>query len=651
MCGIAGVYNFGGREGAMDPTILAQMRDVMVHRGPDDQGLYMSPDRRVGMAFRRLAIIDLSPAGNQPMSNEDGSIWISFNGEIYNHRQLREGLEARGHRYRSRSDTETIVHLYEEKGLAAIEDLEGMFAIAIWDSRRQRFFLVRDRIGVKPLYYTVRNGAVIYGSEIKAILKHPWVERDMDPMALYHYLTFITTPAPLTLFKDIRKLPGGYVLEFDADGRVTEHQYWDAIVPRPERPLSEEDTIAEVRRLLRAAVAKRMMSDVPFGVFLSGGIDSSTNVALMAELMDRPVDTFTVAFKQDQQYNELDYARQIAREFSTNHHEVLIDEQDLIDFIPRLVFHQDEPIADPVCVPLYYVSKLVRDNGTIVVQVGEGSDELFCGYGTYMAFLNLYRKAWRYMEMFPLPLRKLGYLAARPLMDLTGKGKFNDFLRRAATGEALFWGGAIAYYESDKRPLLTGAFWESIGRPTSYDWPRQYLERIQRARGGDFLESMTYLELKIRLAELLLMRVDKITMATSVEARVPFLDHKLVEFAMNIPTALKVKGNTPKYILKKAVEGIIPHNIIYRKKQGFGAPINEWLLRSFGEYAERTVMSSRLRERGIFDYGHIGQMFRAHRTGKANLAMQLWALVNLSAWYDHWISGERDVPLAGAARG
>lgn len=641
MCGIAGIFNFGQREGAISPEVLCKMRDTMVHRGPDAEGLHISTDRRVGMAFRRLSIIDLSPAGNQPMDNEDGSIWITFNGEIYNHAKLRLELESGGHRYRSRSDTETIIHLYEQSGMEeAVHRFEGMFGIALWDSNREKFYLVRDRIGVKPLYYTVVNGALIYGSEIKAILQHPWVQRDIDSEALYHYLTFVTTPPPLTLFKGIRKVPAGHILEFDSNGRIRERQYWDAIRPRPEIPLSEAECIEGIRALLQEAVEKRMISDVPFGVFLSGGIDSSTNVALMARMMHRPVDTFTVAFRQDERYNELEYARQIAREFHTNHHEVFIDEQELIDFLPKLIYHQDEPIADPVCVPLYYVSKLARDNGTIVVQVGEGSDELFFGYRSYMMFLNTYQRAWRHIEKIPISLRRLGYHMALPFMAAMGKGKFNDFLRRAAAGEDLFWGGAIAFFELDKRRLVSPELRRSLGAPTSWTVVRRYLDTFRQARGADFLEEMVYLDLKLRLAELLLMRVDKITMATSVEARVPFLDHKLVEFALNIPSGLKVKGNTPKYILKRAVEGIIPDNIIYRRKQGFGAPINEWLFRSLGDFARQRVLGSRLRERGFLNYDFIEDIFRAHLSGKADHSFQLWNLLNLSLWYDYWIAGK-----------
>ena len=399
MCGIVGIFKF--REGGVEITepLLQRMRDTMVHRGPDGAGMWRSPDGRVGLAHRRLSIIDLSEAGAQPMASADGALWIVYNGEVYNHAELRTELEAEGYRYRSRTDTETVLYAYDRWGLECVHRFQGMFAFGLWDVRKRRLWLVRDRIGIKPLYYTFAGSQVLFASEIKALLEHPQVSRDVDSTALYHYMTLYTTPAPLTMFKGIYKLPAGHamVVEEGRDPRV--YQYWDPIVPRERfertfrgsgEPSMETYCTKEIRRLLAESIEKRMMSDVPFGVFLSGGVDSSTNVALMARLMDRPVDTFTVAFKNNPQYNELEYARRIAREFKTNHHEVLIDESDLLEYLPDLIYHQDEPIADPVCVPLYYVSKLARDNGTIVVQVGEGSDEQFCGYAWNEIFQKIY---------------------------------------------------------------------------------------------------------------------------------------------------------------------------------------------------------------------------------------------------------------------
>ena len=390
MCGICGIFEFGRATGGVTWDVVSAMRDTMVHRGPDDAGTWISSDRRVGLGHRRLSIVDLSAAGHNPMTNETRDVWITFNGEIYNHERLRPRLVERGHVYHSRTDTETLVHLYEEEGDDLVHRLEGMFAFAIWDESRRRLLLARDRLGVKPLYYTVADGRLLFASEIKALLEHPDVPRDVDEESLYHYLTFLTTPAPKTLFRGISKLPPGHLLTCDERGRVEVRRYWDAIVEPPAEPLSEEETIARVRELLSEAIEKRMMSDVPFGVFLSGGVDSSANVALMSRLTNMPVRTFTVGFEGAPQYNELDHARRVAKQFGADYHEVIINHEDAISFLPDMIFHQDEPIADPVCVSLYYVSKLARETGTIVVQAGEGSDEIFSGYTTYAAYLKMY---------------------------------------------------------------------------------------------------------------------------------------------------------------------------------------------------------------------------------------------------------------------
>src|SRR5262245_57920960 len=374
------------------------MRDTMTHRGPDDAGTYMSPDGRVGLGHRRLSIVDLSAAGRQPMSNEDGSVWITFNGEIYNHASLRAALERKGHTYRSRTDTETLLHLYEEEGPDFVRQLEGMFAIGLWDARKGELLLVRDRLGIKPLYYAVLPGTVLFGSEIKAILAHPRVSRRIDLAAFYHYLTFIAAPAPRTLFQGVHKIPPATRVTIDRKGGIRSDTYWDPLDALPENgvPGADEESCAKrIRDLLGQAIEKRMMADVPCGFFLSGGLGSSANVALMARLMDRPVRTYSVGFKDHPSYNEFDYARKVANLFKTEHHEVQIGSRDLLDFMPGLIFHQDEPIADWVCVPLHYVAKLARSTGTIVVQVGEGSDEQFFGYEHY---LLTYRRQKQYFR-------------------------------------------------------------------------------------------------------------------------------------------------------------------------------------------------------------------------------------------------------------
>jgi asparagine synthase (glutamine-hydrolysing) len=634
------VWEYGASEGRVEEALVGRMRDRMTHRGPDDEGALLFDDGRGGFGFRRLSIIDLSEAGHQPMRGcAPQEVWVVFNGEIYNHARLREGLEQRGHVYSSRTDTETILHLYEERGLDFVHDIEGDFAIALWDEARAQLVLVRDRIGVKPLYYYHKMGRFIFASEIKAILEHPSVVAEVDEESLYHYLTFLTSPPPRTLFRDIRKLPAGHMMVVKRDGEIQTRQYWDALPAEADPRRSEEDHRAEILRLLRDSIRKRMMADVPFGVFLSGGVDSSTNVALMAEQMSRPVETFTVGFRQHEYLNELDSARRIARDFCTNHHEVIIGEEEMNRFLPGLIFHQDEPIADPVCVPLYYVAELARKSGTIVVQVGEGADEIFSGYDNYVRYLRIYEKFWRHAERVPGVARRTVSAAARPLLEATGRMRRGvELIRRLGADEPLFWGGAIVYDEAFKPRVLSKRMRGLWRERSSLEAIEPYLRKIEEERPhSDFLSRMTYLELKLRLPELLLMRVDKMTMATSVEARVPFLDHHLVEYAISLPRALKVEGTSGKHILKRALEGVLPHDLLYSPKRGFGAPIREWFRNGLGASFDSSLMNSSIRRRDFFDYSFIARLLEEHRRGTHDWSFHLWCLLNLSLWYERWI--------------
>jgi len=671
MCGIAGMLCLAPAS-AVDGGQLTRMRDSMTHRGPDGEGQWISPDRRVGLAHRRLAIVDLSAAAAQPMSDADEKVWITFNGEIYNHLALRRTLEQAGHAFRTdHSDTEVLVHGYKHWGIdGLVERLEGMFAFGIWDQARRRLTLARDRVGVKPIYFTHSKGAFRFASEIKAILTDPAVPRAVEPMAVNHYLSFMVAPAPLTMFKDIFKLPAGHILEIESDGRMTARRYWDAVpgngidaaeVARLTPAAREDFYAAGIRKRLEAAIEKRMMSDVPFGVFLSGGIDSSANVALMSRLMDRPVETFTVGFKDHPEINELDYARLAARTFRTNHHEVLIDAGDMQGYLDDLVHHQDEPIADWVCVPLYFVSRLAKDCGVTVVQVGEGSDEQFCGYDSWMTYLKLYRAFWNpYRAAVPAALRKLIGRLAGPLADLSdGSARAAEVLRRAGDGREFFWSGANAFWNVHKRRYLKRPFaadatvdggWDGLKRAgidmSGLDDTDSgavidgYFKGFDGAHPGrDALTRMAYSELRLRLPELLLMRLDKISMSASIEGRVPFLDHKLVEFTMDIPEAYKVKGGVKKHLLKKALGNLLPAEIVHRPKVGFAAPMAEWLRGDFGARAEATVMGSELLKDDVFDRDHIAAEFRAHRQGRKDEAVRLWTLFNLAAWHAYWIEG------------
>ena len=643
MCGINGIL--ATRDSfACNEEIATRMRDTMGHRGPDDGGTWSSPDGRVALGHRRLSIVDLSPAGHNPMPNEDGSVWITFNGEIYNHMDLRPELEAKGHVYRSHTDTETILHLYEEEGPRCVERLDGMFAFAIWDTRRRELFLARDRIGKKPLYYAQRPDGFVFASEIKALLEHPAISPELDEEAFHHYLTFVCTPAPMTMFKGIKKLAPSERMVVRADGSVSSDRYWSPMSPSLAKELHdapEAELEERLLDLLRESIRKRMMSDVPFGVFLSGGVDSSTNVALMSELMSDPVRTFSVAFEEHDQYNELEYAREIAKRFGTDHHEVVLGSEDLENFLPELIHHQDEPLADWVCVPLHFVAKLARENGTIVVQVGEGSDELFHGYDLYMSAARLERVFTRRFQRLPRPLRMGASRAVSGVARRAGRGEVQALnVAEAAEGRLPFWGGAICYRgDLKERVLADGA---NGATPSSYAVvERLWAEAERDLPGADYLQKMTYLELKQRLAELLLMRVDKMTMATSVEARVPFLDQDLVRFATALPPQMKVRDGTGKYLLKRAVSrDLLPEHIVYRKKQGFAAPVSEWFKGEFGERAQRQIRESSLAEVGLLNYDRIDEMWDAHRSSSPiDWAFHLWNIYNVSAWHDYWVAG------------
>ena len=669
MCGIAGILHPNGLTPPPPAELWTRvntMAEAMAHRGPDGDGVWVADDAKIGLAHRRLAIVDLSAEAAQPMSNADGTIQITFNGEIYNHLALRRELEAQGYAFRTdHSDTEVLVHGYAAWGLdGLVERLDGMFAFAIWDVRHHRLSLARDRIGIKPLYFTRLGGAFRFASEIKAILSDPSVPRSTDMHALGHYLSFMVAPAPLTLFKGIYKLPAGHVMEIEANGKARARRYWSAVPGRSAAAeITETGTDARekmfatgIRDRLSGAIEKRMMSDVPFGVFLSGGIDSSSNVALMSQVSERPVETFTVGFKDHTQLNELDYARLVADKFATNHHEVLIDSQDMQGYLANLVHHQDEPIADWVCVPLYFVSKLAKDNGVTVVQVGEGADEQFCGYDSWMTYLQFQQKFWQpYNQYVPQLLRRgIGSLAATWAPTARNAGAQGvEALLRAGHGQELFWSGANAFWNVHKQRLLgqlgSASDWDDIAdlgldltglaSTDSGDVAGGYFNAFDRDHPDrDALTRMAHAEFRLRLPELLLMRVDKVTMSTSIEGRVPFLDHALVEYTMDIPQTDKLRGGVKKHILKRAVDGLIPDEIIHRPKMGFAAPVADWLRGDFGAEAERAVMASPLVSDGPLDGVYISRLFNEHRNHGADHALHLWTLHNLTSWHDHWMN-------------
>jgi asparagine synthase (glutamine-hydrolysing) len=631
MCGIAGTLSFDPAAFRVTDDLVTRMRDSIAHRGPDGAATWVADDGRIGLGFRRLAIIDLSDAAMQPMPNEDGSVRIVFNGEIYNHAEIRPELERLGHVFRTdHADTEVLVHGFEEWGIDVVHRLRGMFAFAAWDERTRELWLVRDRIGIKPLYWSMHHGRLSFASEIKALLQDPQQERAVDEESLYHYLSFLTTPAPQTLFRGIRKLAGGTWLRVSENGEVREERYWDAWDEvEPLDGVSDDEIAARVLDELRTSVQLRKLSDVPVGVFLSGGIDSSTNAALFSEGETRPIKTFSIGYEGDYSTytNEFDYARRMAKLVGAEHHERRLTQDDLLDFLPEMVRLQDEPIADPVCVPVYYVSKLARDNGVVVAQVGEGADELFWGYPSWKTLLGLQR----YDD---LPVPRVLKRAGVSLATAAGKGHRREveFLRRGSLGQPIFWSGAESFTEAQKQSLLSPRLRRELAGLTSWDAIEPIRRRFDaKAWEASPLNWMSYVDLNLRLPELLLMRVDKMSMGVGLEGRVPFLDHRFVGLALSIPQKAKTNGGTLKYILKKAVRGVIPDELIDRPKQGFGVPVYEWLFDRLGDVA-RKELDEFTQKTDLLDRGAVLRLV------DAKPGAEVWYLLNLALWWKEYVA-------------
>jgi asparagine synthase (glutamine-hydrolysing) len=631
MCGLVGALVFAGNGFAVSEAYIARMRDTMAHRGPDGAGVWIASDGRVGLGHRRLSIIDLSAAADQPMCNEDGSLWIAFNGEIYNHAEIRAELVGLGgHRWKTdHSDTEVILHAFEQWGIDCVHKFRGMFAIALWDAKNRELWLIRDRIGVKPLYWSVHHGRLTFASEIKALLEDPQQARAVNEEAFFHYLSFLTTPAPQTLFDGIKKLPNGTWLRINERAEMRQQRYWDVWDhTAPLNGVSEAEIRERLLAELRTSVKLRKVSDVPVGIFLSGGIDSSTNAALFSEGEGGPVKTFSIGYSGEYRAyrNELSYAKAMADRVGAEYHERLLDVNDLIDFLPRMVHFQDEPIADPVCVPLYYVSKLARDNGVIVCQLGEGSDELFWGYSHWKLLLDLQR-----YDDLPTPrvLKHFGIGAMRMLgLEET---RAYEFLRRGVADQPIFWGGAEAFTQAQKERILSPRLRRRFAGRTSWEAIEPIRRRFEEAAWEpSHLHWMSYLDLSLRLPELLLMRVDKMSMAVSLEGRVPFLDHKFVELAMSIPSALKTKDGKLKYIFKESVRGLIPDELIDRKKQGFAVPMSDWFLDKLGAYA-RTELEQFCDSTDFLDRKEVMRLVDLKR------GRWVWFLLNFALWWRHFI--------------
>ncbi len=627
MCGIAGIVS-ADRLRAEDGERVIGMRDVLTHRGPDAAGLFV--DHFAALGHRRLSIVDLA-AGKQPLANEDDTIWISFNGEIYNHADLRGELEPRGHVYRTRSDTETIVHAYEQWGDDCVRRLRGMFAFAIWDAPQRRLLLARDRLGIKPLYWSRSGSRLIFASEIKSILESGLVSARANESALPELLSTRSLAGTQTMFEGIFKLMPGHVLTF-ADGNITTRKYWDIPIEVDDTPRSRADDVRRFRELLEESVRLRLMADVPLGVFLSGGIDSSVIAALMARMIDRPLQTFSVAFA-DRACNELEYAREVSRAIGAEAHEIVIDDRDFFTALPRLLWHEDEPIAHPSSVPLYFVSSLAREHVKVVL-TGEGSDELLAGYGRYPRALFNWRAGSIYSRTVPAAIRSRLAESVASLPGTLGRYVRRSFVGVDHTPEHAFFDNFAAINLSTQRRVLSPRVAPMVSPKVAYGPSMAYFNTPGDDAG--VLSRFLYADLKGYLVELL-MKQDQMSMAASIESRVPFLDHHLVEFAARLPADRKLSGFSTKRILREAAADILPHRILTRRKMGFPVPFASWLRGNWGDVVREVLLDRRSRQRGLTVTTTLEQMFAPEaRTAHADV---IWTLFNLELWYRTFIDG------------
>jgi asparagine synthase (glutamine-hydrolysing) len=623
MCGIAGALSLDGRPVGMDE--IASMCAVLSHRGPDEDGFYLSPG--IGLGMRRLRIIDLE-TGRQPIRNEDGTVWVVFNGEIYNFRELRGELEARGHAFSTSSDTETIAHLYEEYGTACVTRLRGMFAFALWDERRRRLLLARDRLGIKPLYYAEVGGKLVFASELKALLQLDEVERKLNWNAISRLFTFLCTPQAESIIEGVRKLEPGHTVIASPGRALRIERYWESHF-EPEYGRPEAYFVERLRDLIEESVRLHLVSDVPLGAFLSGGIDSSSIVATAARLSSAPVKTFSVGFREHA-YDESAHARLVAKRFGTEHHELIL-EPDVLDIIEDLAWHLDEPFGDPSAIPTYMVSKLASQHVTVVLS-GDGGDELFAGYDKYV--VEARERRYRFV---PAPIRTLlGTVGAAMPEGMRGR----NFLRHIALAGVDRYLDASTFFRRDGQArLFQPDAWKRLADSDPWRAEAEHLGKVD----GSWLSALQRLDLNSYLPLDILTKVDRMSMANSIEARVPLLDHKLVEFAQTIPPELNLRGRTTKYLFKRAMHGILPDAIIERRKHGFAVPLARWFRGQLGSFVRELLLSERSRQRGIFNPAYIEELLRRHENGR-ELDFHLWTLISFELWCrtfldDRWKAG------------
>ena len=612
MCGICGKLSLNGT--GIDKEELIAMRDILVHRGPDDEGIYI--DEKVGLGHRRLSIIDLA-GSKQPLTNEDGTLWIVYNGEIYNYQELRKTLVNAGHQFRTKGDTEVIVHLYEEYGLKFIERLRGMFAFALWDKKQQKLILVRDRLGIKPLYYYSNNCGFYFASEIKAFLKCDGMQPELDEIGLRRYLKYRFVYGERTMFKGVNEIPPGFYMEISINGQIKKTQYWNMDFS-PKDNLRFHELSEKLLTTLESSVKMRMISDVPIGSFLSGGIDSSAITGLMARNSSSPVRTFSIGFIPEE-LNELQYARIVSNHFNSVHQEYSLGAEDFFSLMRKLIWHHDEPLMFPACIPLYILSKNSKQNATVILS-GEGSDELFAGY---MSNIKAY---WlnRFMHVIPDPVKKL-------LMGIPLNTKYKEVMKKIGYSEEDFIKSFFTTYRDDMISRI-------------YDFSRHQGDEegvIENELGmndmeGTFLDRFLAFQMKTYLVALL-MKQDKMSMAASIETRVPFLDHKLVELACRFPDSAKVKYTQGKYILKKACESLLPNSIIYRKKMGFPVPIEKWFKVKDNPFIA-LLTDDEVKRNSFLNYNFIRETIDKFNKGAPDSIRHIWVLLNIEMWRQQFLS-------------
>jgi asparagine synthase (glutamine-hydrolysing) len=611
VCGIVGIASMDGKPVVSEE--LRSMSNAIAHRGPDDDGFYLTP--HVGLGMRRLSIIDLS-TGRQPICNEDGMVWVVFNGEIYNYKELRRGLEQRGHLFSTTTDTEVIVHLYEEEGAECVQPLRGMFSFAVWDDRRRVLLLARDRLGIKPLYYGLIHGRLVFASELKAILQLPEVRREFNWEAVNHLFTFLSTPPTESILQDIRKLEAGHTLLMDAGSNLQLRRYWDFRF-EPNYGPTEDHFSERLRELFEESVSLHMVSDVPVGAFLSGGIDSAAVVARMARLSSAPVKTFSIGFVESD-YNELEFARLVAKKFSTEHFELVL-EPDVLNVVEDLTWHLDEPFGDCSAIPTYMVSKLAAQHVKVVLS-GDGGDELFAGYDRYL----IEEKERRYCHL-PYPIRRsMRWVAASLPEQLRGRNFLYHF---SLSGPERYLDGVTLFRRHDKENLFQDDALELLCASDPYS---ERMDSLKRA-GGNWLSDLQWLDFRNYLPLDILTKVDRMSMAHSLEVRPPMLDHKLIEFVATIPPHLLLNKGRTKHIFKSAMKEDLPQQIVNRPKQGFAIPLGRWFRGQMPGYVRELLLSDRARQRGIFRPSYIEHLLKLHQRGR-DLDLQLWTLISFELW-------------------